>query len=99
MDFSFSFPAWFLDELGAPDGPAVWPRAGGLDPDAYPFFGRAGTRRPAPDRCYRACEEAVRRATGAPAKSTFQTGGAGGPGTASLTGMAYLPALRADGFA
>ena len=98
MDFSFSFPAWFVDELGVTDGPGVWPLAAGLDPAAFPFFGRAGTRRPPADRCYRRTEAAL-RASGVPVKSTFQTGGAGAPGTASLTGMAHLQSLRAAGLA
>lgn len=98
LDFSFSFPAWFLDHLDAADGPAVWPLASRLDPRGFPFFGRAGTRRPPVGRCYRRTEAAL-RAVGLPAKSTLQTGGAGAPGTASLTGMAHLLDLRAAGLA
>jgi hypothetical protein len=58
-----------------------------------PFWGRPGRPRPVHQGAtHRACEMGG-------AKSVFQIGGAGAVGTASLRGMPFLRALRADGWA
>lgn len=96
LDFSFGLPAWF-----APHAPELW-----AHPDTerwlakcpWPFWGRPGVRRPVDVEQYCATELAL-RAAGLPAKSTFQIGGAGAVGTASLRGWSALRTLRAAGFA
>ena len=104
LDFSFSFPAWFVRSVGADDGPGVWEVAerhgerwlAACEP---PFWGRPGHRRPwfGPGREERRRTEddvppGVRRP-----KGTFQIGGAGAVGTASVRGMPALRRLRAAG--
>lgn len=107
LDFSFGFPRWFVEELGEPDGPAMWRRAAAqgeawLAECRPPFWGRPGTRRPERDpqrpewRRTETEEPAVR---GIRPKSVFQVGGAGSVGTGSLRGMTCLEALRRGGFA
>ena len=103
FDFSFSLPAWFLDQLGVPDGPALWDVVADrgeawLRECAPPFWGRPGRSRP--DQLHlRDTERAVAAFAGLTPKSTFQIGGAGSVGTASVRGMPMLSALRAAGFA
>ena len=103
LDFSFSLPAWFLDELGVADGPSLWEVTAEqgerwLRECAPPFWGRPGRPRP-PQPQLRETEAAVVGVGGVRPKSTFQIGGAGSVGTASLRGMALLTRLRAAGFA
>ncbi|HMC43281.1 MAG TPA: hypothetical protein VKI20_09755 [Acidimicrobiales bacterium] len=106
LDFSFSFPRWWLEERGWPDGPAAWSAAGEegeawLERCAPPFWGRPGRRRPGPDTsrpALRATEEEVPATGGSRPSSTFQIGGAGAVGTASVRGMPLLARLRAAGF-
>ena len=101
LDFSFSLPAWWLRANAIDSGPALWADADRLeewlarcDP---PFWGRPGRRRPplAPEAAYRLTELAAPRRPG----STFQIGGAGAVGTASLRGMPTLHRLRSAGVA
>jgi hypothetical protein len=104
LDFSFSFPAWFVDALGAADGPGVWELAARdgehwLDACEPPFWGRPGRPRPAfgvgrEER--RRTEQDVPAGCRLP-KGTFQIGGAGAVGTASVRGMPELARLRAAG--
>ncbi len=103
LDFSFSFPAWFLDSIGASDVVTLWSMVAvhgeawlaGCDP---PFWGRPGKSRPdaGDDDRYRVTEHELRD-LGYPAKSTFQVGGAGSVGTGSIRGMPHLLTLRAAG--
>lgn len=98
FDFSFALPAWFSHRLGVGSAPALWDlvRRDGerwLERCEPPFFGRPGTRRPPDVDLWRDTERA------AGAKSTFQVGGPGAPGTGSLRGMPLLPRLRDAGFA
>jgi hypothetical protein len=102
FDFSFSFPRWFVDALGAADGPGVWQAAqshgeGWLEACEPPFWGRPGRPRPPDD----AGRPGWRRTECGPVrpKSTFQIGGAGSVGTASVRGMPHLLALREAGVA
>ncbi len=107
LDFAFSFPAWYLDELGAPDGPALWERAARdgdrwLSCAAPPFWGRNGTRRPpALDArpALRATEREVAAATGRRPSSAFKLVGPDQVGAASVRGMPALLALREAGAA
>lgn len=110
IDFSFSFPAWFVDRLGATDAIALWPivEAEGerwLRECPSPFWGRPGTKRPgfAAPLLRRTEADVARRLRSGPAsprpKSTFQIGGAGAVGTSSIRGMPRLLRLRAAGFA
>ena len=103
LDFSFSLPAWFLDQLGVHDGPELWEvvaRDGEswLRECAPPFWDGAGRGRPV-QQDLRDTERAVAGFAGVSPKSTFQIGGAGSVGTASLRGMPLLSRLRAAGFA
>jgi hypothetical protein len=101
LDFSFSLPAWWLAQSGIGAAVDLWTDRsrleGWLRACEPPFWGRPGRRRPAP-----ALGEEWRRtelaAPGHPA-STFQIGGAGAVGTASLRGMPALARLQAAGFA
>ena len=106
LDFSFSFPAWFVRSLGAEDGPGVWEVAAhdgerwltACDP---PFWGRPGRPRPpfGPGREERRrTEEDVPPGVRRP-KGTFQIGGAGAVGTASVRGMPGLRRFRCAGIA
>jgi hypothetical protein len=106
LDFSFSFPAWFVEECGAATIEQFWKMATVNAEEwllgcAGPFWGRPAKKCPGGHRGpvwrgYRKCE---RHATfGGLPKSTFQIGGAGAVGTGSLRGMQTLLALRRNGF-
>ena len=104
FDFSFSLPAWFLDERGYESAPALWDAAneageGWLRDCADPFWGRPGRRRPDLPEHFRATEAAVAAVGGIRPKSTFQIGGAGSVGTGSVRGFPVLRQLRHAGFA
>jgi len=98
LDFAFSAPAWWLEELGLADAPALWAWLAAGNAEAIlrapvtppPFWGRAGSRRSVA-LAGRADLRRTERGTGA--RSVFQVGGAGAVGTASLRGMPLLPAL------
>lgn len=99
MDFAFSFPAWFLQELGIESAPELWRRLhdgrykewlASCDP---PFWGRAGSKCTI-DRARRS----RRTDNDHGAKSVFQIGGAGAVGTGSIRGMSVLHMLRNNGF-
>jgi hypothetical protein len=99
LDFAFSFPVWFIDQLGVSTAPEVWTRASASGEDwlaacAPPFWGRPGHPRPVfggPDM--RRAELALARVGGIGPKSIFQIGGAGAVGTGSLRGMPLLSRL------
>lgn len=104
LDFSFSFPAWFCDALGARTIGDTWLEVA-LQGEAWlercesPFWGRAGRRRPELRAHLRRTEEHVGVLTSVRPKSTFQIGGAGAVGTGSLRGMPHLLTLREAGCA
>ena len=109
LDFAFSLPAWFADEvLGARDVTGVW-HAVARDGDAWlagsapwPFWGRGpqpGSTSLSPERAFRQTELDVATLTATRPKSTFQLVGSGQVGPGSLRGMPLLQALRAAGFA
>lgn len=102
VDFAFSFPAWFLDQLGVPAGGTPWDRVAAegerwLATCPPPFWGRPGRRR-GDEEQLRTCERAAPVAGISP-KSVFQIGGAGACGTGSIRGMPHLPRLREAGWA
>lgn len=101
VDFAFSLPSWYLDELGIAAVTPPWTRIAEqaetwLRDCPSPFWGRPGRRR-GPQPQLRACEEGV-SIRGITPKSVFQIGGAGACGTGSLRGIPYLPALRSAGW-
>ncbi len=105
IDFSFSYPAWFLRELGCADAPAFWDVVARQGEDwlreGHPeLWGRRKGSGPPPGhrggRGYRACE--LLAASGRRPGSSFQVGGAGAVGTGSLRGIPMLPRLRAAGW-
>ena len=93
-------------ERGWRDAPAAW-SAAETEGEAWlarcppPFWGRPGRAAPALDRrrpALRATEAEVVPVGGARPSSTFQIGGAGAVGTASVRGMPLLARLRSRGF-
>ena len=108
LDFSFSYPAWFLRELGCAGAPALWARAAEeaerwlLEPHPH-FWGRRKGSGPAAGHRlphwfgYRACERAAAQGRRLPL-SSFQIGGAGAVGTGTLRGMPMLARLQAEGW-
>lgn len=104
LDFSFSLPAWFLEEQGFESVDDLWAAAAErgeawLAECAPPFWGRAGTRRPDLPAHFRATELALGHVGGIRPKSTFQVSGAGSVGAGSVRGFPVLARLRAEGFA
>jgi hypothetical protein len=103
LDFGFSFPDWFLTQLGVPDAPALWAHVAEhgerwLVECAPPFWGRPGRARPVlSESPFRCCEAAAPRIGGIGAKSMFQIGGAGAVGTGSIRGMPLLHHLHRAG--
>jgi Protein of unknown function (DUF429) len=103
LDFAFSFPAWFLEQLSARSGPEVWARVAEcgeawLTACEPPFWGRPGRRRPRlAGPAWRRTELAVPRVNGIGPKSVFQIGGAGAVGTGSIRGMPLLHRLHQVG--
>jgi Protein of unknown function (DUF429) len=104
FDFSFSLPAWFLDQQGFAGAPELWDAATRDGEDwlrdcEFPFWGRPGKPRPELSHHLRATEAGIARVGGIRPKSTFQIGGAGSVGTGALRGFPVLARLRAAGFA
>jgi len=103
LDFAFSFPEWFCEELGAADGPAVWRSVqqlgeAWLEECPEPFWGRPGKKRPELPAHFRRTEEEAAARPGSQPKSIFQIGGGGAVGTASIRGMPHLVTLLEAGF-
>jgi hypothetical protein len=102
LDFSFSFPAWFMRDQRCATVDDLWTLAGErgerwLSDCAPPFWGRPGRRRPALPAHLRLAEQAI-SVGGIGPKSVFQIGGAGAVGTGSIRGMPHLRRLRQAGF-
>jgi hypothetical protein len=102
LDFSFSFPAWFLRAQSCNTVEDLWETAERegerwLAECASPFWGRPGRRRPVLPTHLRRAEQVI-SVGGISPKSSFQIGGAGAVGTGSIRGMPHLRQLRAAGF-
>ena len=108
LDFSFSYPAWFLRELGCDSAAALWARVAvegerWLRAPHPHFWGRRKGSGPAAGHRaphwlgYRACERAASHGKRLPL-SSFQIGGAGAVGTGTLRGMPMLARLRQAGW-
>src|SRR5579864_574690 len=103
FDFAFSFPAWFVQELGVSCAPDLWALVAEhaeqwLTTCEPPFWGRPGKPCPMQTRPRLRCTDAsVPRTNGIAPKSVFQVGGAGAVGTGSLRGMPTLSALHNAG--
>jgi hypothetical protein len=102
LDFSFSFPEWFLRERQCASVGDLWMLAEcegeqWLAACAPPFWGRPGRRRPVLAAHLRRAEQAI-SVGGISPKSVFQIGGAGAVGTGSIRGMPHLRRLRQAGF-
>lgn len=103
LDFSFSLPAWFLDDSGFAGAPDLWAHAHThgetwLRDCPPPFWGRPGHPKVDRREALRATERALSVGAITP-KSTFQIGGAGAVGTGSVRGWPHLATLRAGGYA
>ena len=103
LDFSFSFPAWFLGQHGATDVTAFWEVVkesgeGWLSMCQPPFWGRPGTTRPVGPELFRATDRAFEPVGGIRPKSVFQIGGAGAVGTGTIRGIPHLLRLQQAGF-
>jgi hypothetical protein len=103
LDFAFSLPAWYLDELGVTTGRELWDLAcdraeAWLSACAPPFWGRGGRRRPHLPSHFRCTEMVVPPVGKIRPKSIFQVGGSGSVGTGSLRGMRLLLRLHRAGF-
>jgi hypothetical protein len=103
FDFAFSFPAWFVSQLGLCSAADLWAHVAEHG-EAWllhcepPFWGRPGKPRPPQARpALRQTDQTVPRTNGIAPKSIFQVGGAGAVGTGSLRGMPILHALHVRG--
>ncbi len=108
LDFSFSYPAWFLRELGCGSAPEFWALAAEQgerwlrEPHPHFWGRRKGIGPPRAHRSpdwlgYRRCEREVLDGKRLPL-SSFQIGGAGAVGTGTLRGLPMLARLRAAGW-
>ena len=106
LDFAFSFPRWFVEQLGAGTAREVWERVARdgerwLDACPAPFWGRPFVPRPeilSRNSALRVTEADHVPVGGIGPKSVFQVGGAGTVGTGSLRGMPFLRDLQDAGF-
>jgi hypothetical protein len=99
LDFSFSFPAWFMRRQRFGSAIDAWSAASLLNEwlatCPHPFWGRPGHPCPRDVELLRITERLLKPRP----KSIFQIGGAGSVGTGSLRGMPALLRLRQAGFA
>ena len=103
LDFSFSFPAWFVEQAGARDVFSFWEIAAREGEDWLarcppPFWGRPGTRKPVGADLLRATDRSFPPVGGIRPKSVFQIAGAGAVGTGTIRGLPHLRRLRRAGF-
>jgi len=101
LDFAFSFPHWFLRELGVSSAHELWALTEARGEDLLracepPFWGHKGRSRPPLIEQFRQTEHALRQ-RGVWPKSVFQIGGAGAVGTGSIRGMPLLHRLHEAG--
>lgn len=106
LDFAFSFPLWFIEQLGAQSAREVWDIVAREGEDwlarcPHPFWGKPYVRCPpqvAGQSPLRITENEHVAVGGISPKSVFQVGGAGTVGTGSLRGMPWLRDLQDAGF-
>ncbi|MDE2877893.1 DUF429 domain-containing protein [Candidatus Palauibacter soopunensis] len=103
LDFGFSFPRWFAEQLGAGSIEMLWEFVAArgeewLSNCPHPFWGRPGKGKPKLRQHFRRTERHVSGVMGSNPKSVFQIGGGGAVGTGSIRGMPHLAKLRAAGF-
>ena len=108
LDFAFSFPGWYAEELGAKpieelSIEEVWNLVAERGEDWLrncpdPFWGKPGRGKPELPEHFRLTEACASKLEGSIPKSVFQIGGAGAVGTGSIRGMPHLLTLRAAGF-
>jgi Protein of unknown function (DUF429) len=109
LDFAFSFPAWWVRQLGCVDASAVWQLAAQhgeqwLRESKPPFWGRPGETCPSDHRAprwlgFRTTDRGLNiKNCAIQPKSPFQIGGAGAVGTGSIRGMPILARLHRGGF-
>ncbi len=101
LDFAFSFPQWFVEELGAASIRELWGIVAERGEEwlrmcDMPFWGRPGRSRPELASHFRQTE--THASGGSQPKSVFQIGGAGAVGTGSIRGMPVLLELADRGF-
>ncbi len=101
LDFAFSAPLWFLQQLGIGSAPELWEHVSRhgeawLKACEPPWWGRPGRQRPLQTEHYRQTERQL-HALGVRPKSVFQIGGAGAVGTGSIRGMPLLLKLQRGG--
>ncbi len=106
IDFSFSFPEWYLRRRKLDDVRDLWALAeqegeDWLGGDTWPFWGRSGKYRSRPNDLYaelrlRKTEEQYRSDQ---PKSVFQVAGSGQVGTGSVRGLPKLADLKDAGAA
>jgi hypothetical protein len=108
LDFAFSAPAWFVDAVGASDGPGFWQIVeergedwlagepvfadGVLPGGTSPFFGRAGSRRPSGVALHRGTEGGLGAADPTATPKSFFQ--IGGPGAVGTMSIRGMPWLR-----
>ena len=103
LDFSFSFPRWYMEKLGATRVEELWKLVADegeewLRIGECPFWGRAGKKKPNLPEHFRVTEQQASEVKGVNPKSVFQIGGGGAVGTGSIRGIPHLMALRESGF-
>jgi hypothetical protein len=106
LDFSFSFPAWFVRQHRCETAAHMWPIVAQhgetwLAACEPPFWGRPGKPKPrdADKPQFRRTELDTQSVRGITPKSTFQIGGAGSVGTGSIRGIPHLSTLQQAGCA
>ena len=103
LDFAFSFPRWYAEQLGTTSIEELWNRVAEQGEEwlrscPHPFWGKPRTRKPELREHFRLTEQHASKEKGAIPKSVFQIGGAGAVGTGSIRGMPHLATLRSEGF-
>jgi hypothetical protein len=103
LDFSFSFPAWFVLDQGCKSVEEFWEVAETcgerwLAECLPPFWGRRGTKKVRSYELLRRTEASCTPVGPTRPKSVFQTSGPGVVGPGSIRGMSCLRKLQEAGF-
>jgi hypothetical protein len=102
LDFSFSFPIWFMRQRSFATVDDLWDAAGRegeqwLADCNPPFWGRKDRHRPDLPEHFRRAEQDI-SVGGIRPKSVFQIGGPGTVGTGTIRGMPHLRQLHDAGY-